>query len=57
MIKTIAEQLLGTLDVKRIDTNVYILNGKYYLHIIKNNSEIIGIKLIKEKEKENERSK
>lgn len=35
LIKNIIEQLLGTLDVKQIDNDNYIISGKYKLHIIR----------------------
>lgn len=35
LIKNIIEQLLGTLDVEKIDNDNYIILGIYKLHIIR----------------------
>lgn len=35
LIKNIIEQLLGTLEVEKIDNDNYIISGKYKLHIIR----------------------
>ena len=49
LIKNIIEQILGTLDVEQIDKDNYIISGKYKLHIIRNDNELIGFTLIRKR--------
>ena len=51
LIKNIIEQFLGTLDVEQIDKDNYIISGKYKLHIIRNDNELIGFTLIRKRKK------
>lgn len=48
LIKNIIEQLLGTLDVEKIDNDNYIISGKYKLHIIRVDT-VIGFSLYMKK--------